>query len=180
MRFHPGPLAATSLCPLAGRPGLRLSDVLETSAGRPVLFANCHDVDQEGQDGTSATGGLAASRTGVRLPQLRLEARRSPRAPVQSAPTPEWRRSLAGEPGAAFDLLCAADDEHDARSLLTSDIVTLLADHAADCDVEMVDDWVFLSSPHDVVTLDPQRWQSVTTAMAALLGRVDVWGRRTA
>ncbi|CAH0201698.1 hypothetical protein [Microbacterium foliorum] len=50
-------------------------------------------------------------------------------------------------------------------------------DHAAQLDVEIVDDWLFLYARREVSTLDPATWAWLFGAVGALLGKLDQWAR---
>lgn len=177
MQFLPGSLPTSGLGPIAERGRLVVSDAMQTTAGHPVLFGNFHVTAQDTGRRLSAYGGLAASRAGTRLPHLRLESRRSRRILAQTATRRDQRLSLEGDFDTHFDLYCPVGYERDALYLLTPDVMALLMDHAADYDVELVDDWVYLTTPRDVVTLDADRWTSVTAAMGAVLAKIGQWER---
>ncbi|WP_251050616.1 MULTISPECIES: hypothetical protein [unclassified Microbacterium] len=50
-------------------------------------------------------------------------------------------------------------------------------DNAAELDVEIVDDWLFLYTPRKVSTLDPATWAWLFGAVGALLIKFDQWAR---
>lgn len=115
------------------------------------------------------------TRVATRLPHIRLESRRVRRLGAADAIARDQRLSLEGDFDKTFTLLCPTGYERDALYLFTPDVMARLMDAAGDFDVELVDDWVFLSSPRDVVTLDPERWEVVVGAMDAVLGKIRQW-----
>src|SRR6478609_9747463 len=64
------------------------------------------------------------------------------------------RLSLEGDFDRHFTLYCPEGYEQDALYLFTPDIMARFIDHAAQLDVEIVDDWLFLYARREVSTLD--------------------------
>ena len=50
-------------------------------------------------------------------------------------------------------------------------------DNAAELDVEIVDDWMFLYTQRRVSTLDPATWAWLFGAVGALITKLDQWER---
>jgi hypothetical protein len=56
------------------------------------------------------------------------------------------RLSLEGDFDRYFSLYCPVDYERDALQIFTPNLMQLLIDTTSDCDVELVDDWMFVYS----------------------------------
>jgi len=56
------------------------------------------------------------------------------------------RLSLEGDFDRSFRLYCPKDYERDALQIFTPDLMAKLVDTTSDCDVELVDDWMFVYS----------------------------------
>jgi hypothetical protein len=62
--------------------------------------------------------------------------------------------SLEGDFDKHFTLYCPQEYEQDALYVFTPDLMALLIDDAGSFDVEIVDDWMFIYSPHPFPVLD--------------------------
>jgi hypothetical protein len=99
------------------------------------------------------------------LPHIVLEARRNRRSfgrsnlPWQFRPTQVL--SLEGDFDRHFTLHVPAGYEQDALYLFTPDLMVLFIDRAADYDVEIVDDWMYVYSPTFFRMLDPNTYERV-------------------
>ena len=89
----------------------------------------------------------------------------------------EQRLSLEGDFDQHFTLYCPAGYERDALYLFTPDIMARFIDNAAELDVEIVDDWMFLYTRRKVSTLDPATWAWLFGVVGALIAKFDQWAR---
>lgn len=110
------------------------------------------------------------------LPHIVLEARRNRRWFGRS--NLPWRfasaqsLSLEGDFDRYFRLHVPAGREQDALYIFTPDLMVLFMDRAADYDVEIVDDWMYVYSPKPFRMLEPKTYER----MFAVLETV---GRKT-
>ena len=83
------------------------------------------------------------------------------------------RLSLEGDFDRYFSLYCPVDYERDALQIFTPNLMQLLIDTTSDCDVELVDDWMFVYSRWgrtlDAATLD--RLEAVTRLVQSTVER---------
>ncbi|MDN3310135.1 hypothetical protein QWJ90_04240 [Microbacterium oryzae] len=175
--FAPGLHDGSHLEPWRERGRVGVIDAMRTRGGRPVEFGNYEIRTSEGHRAQATFGGYAATRVGTALPNIRLESRRVRRVMSEGAVAREQRLSLEGDFDRAFTLTCPQGYETDALYLFTPDVAALLMDAASDFDIELIDDWVFLTSPADVVTLRAERWQNVESALRAVVAKIDQWER---
>lgn len=108
-----------------------------------------------GRTTTLDTWGYIAVRLDRSLPHILLEATASGQNTHGALPVSvdrSQRLSLEGDFDAHFTLFCPKDYETDALYLLTPDVMALLIDRLGGWHVEIVDDWLFVFAPHDVVT----------------------------
>ena len=61
--------------------------------------------------------------------------------------------------------------------MFTPDIMARFIDNAAELDVEIVDDWLFLYAKRDLSTLDPATWAWLFATVGALLEKFAQWSR---
>jgi hypothetical protein len=87
------------------------------------------------------------------------------------------RLSLEGDFDRFFSLSCPTGYERDALYLFAPDIMQRFVDHAAEFDVEIVDDWLMLSTRAKLATLDREKWRNVLDLVAALEEKLWQWGR---
>ena len=92
-------------------------------------------------------------------------------------PASGQRLSLEGDFDDHFTLYCPEEYERDALYLFTPDVMARLIDRVRGFDVEIIDDWLFLVSSRDVVTLDPDAWQGLYDAVGALSDKIGRWER---
>lgn len=110
------------------------------------------------------------------LPHIVLEARRNKRWFGRS--NLPWRfassqsLSLEGDFDRYFRLHVPAGHEQDALYIFTPDLMVLFMDRAADYDVEIVDDWMYVYSPKPFRMLDPSTYER-------LFAVLDTVGRKT-
>ena len=87
------------------------------------------------------------------------------------------RLSLEGNFNDDFTLYCPAGYEADALYLFTPDIMVRMQDYAADWDVEIIDDELYLYAPKPNLAADPKRWQALGATVTALTEKLDQWER---
>lgn len=162
--------------PWAERAVVRVGDAMRTQSGWLVEFGDYELMVERGSSRNTTFGGYAATRVDTELPHIRLESQRLRRVRT-SAIRRDQRLSLEGDFDRHFQLVCPRGYEPDALYLFPPDVMAVLIDHAADFDIELVDDWVFLSTPRDVITLDPRRWEAVAAAMDAVMQKIGQWER---
>ncbi|MGO2519117.1 MAG: hypothetical protein ACTH8F_03255, partial [Microbacterium sp.] len=85
--------------------------------------------------------------------------------------------SLEGDFNKYFTLYCPEGYEQDALYLFTPDIMARFIDNAAELDVEIVDDWLFLYTKRSASTLDPATWAWLFNVVGALITKFDQWAR---
>jgi hypothetical protein len=71
--------------------------------------------------------------------------------------------SLEGDFDKHFTLYCPQEYEQDALYVFTPDLMALLIDDAGSYDVEIVDDWMFIYSPHRFPPLSVPNYQRLFT-----------------
>jgi len=80
--------------------------------------------------------------------------------------------SLEGDFDRYFRLHVPAGHEQDALYIFTPDLMVLFMDRAADYDVEIIDDWMYVYSPKPFRMLDPNTYKR-------LFAVLDTVGRKT-
>ncbi|WP_449407068.1 hypothetical protein [Microbacterium maritypicum] len=158
----------------------RLStDLVRGTRPRFVEFGNYRYTVQSGKNSTTYRWGYVAVKLDVPLPNIVLDAKGNNAfgsnlpASFQRA----QRLSLEGDFDQHFTLYCPEGYERDALYLFTPDIMARLIDNAAELDVEIVDDWLFLYTQRRVSTLDPATWAWLFGAVGALITKFDQWAR---
>jgi hypothetical protein len=76
--------------------------------------------------------------------------------------------SLEGDFNKYFTLYCPQEYEQDALYVFTPDLMALLIDDAGSFDVEIVDDWMFIYSPHPFPALSATAYQRLFTIVATV------------
>lgn len=178
MTYDPTPQGPGDLKPLRGRGSLTLTRVMRPLDHRSIVqFANYEVVIGQGRSRLARFGGLCAIRLPSPLPHIVLEARSGGRSLASAAPVRGQVLSLEGNFDDNFTLYCPEGYEQDALYLFTPDVMAQLIDHVRGFDVEILDDWLFLESTRDLVTLDPAIWHHVLAATTAITEKIDRWGR---
>ncbi|QNA94002.1 MULTISPECIES: hypothetical protein [unclassified Microbacterium] len=155
------------------------TDLIRGTRPRFVEFGNYQYTVQSGKNSTTYRWGYVAVKLDVPLPNIVLDAKGNNGfgsnlpASFQRA----QRLSLEGDFDQHFTLYCPAGYERDALYLFTPDIMARFIDNAAQLDVEIVDDWLFLYTQRKVSTLDPATWAWLFGAVGALLTKLDQWAR---
>ncbi|QEA27869.1 hypothetical protein FGL91_04450 [Microbacterium sp. CBA3102] len=155
------------------------TDLIRGTRPRFVEFGNYQYTVQSGKNSTTYRWGYVAVKLDVPLPNIVLDAKGNNGfgsnlpASFQKA----QRLSLEGDFDQHFTLYCPAGYERDALYLFTPDIMARFIDNAAQLDVEIVDDWLFLYTQRKVSTLDPATWAWLFGVVGALLTKFDQWAR---
>ena len=155
------------------------TDLVRGTRPRFVEFGNYQYTVQSGKNSTTYRWGYVAVKLDVPLPHIVLDAKGNNGfgsnlpASFQKA----QRLSLEGDFDEHFTLYCPAGYERDALYLFTPDIMARFIDNAAQLDVEIVDDWLFLYTQRKVSTLDPDTWAWLFGTVGALLTKLDQWSR---
>ncbi|WEK61440.1 MAG: hypothetical protein P0Y60_01365 [Candidatus Microbacterium colombiense] len=155
------------------------TDLVRGSRPRFVEFGNYQYTVQSGKNSTTYRWGYVAVKLDVPLPNIVLDAKGNNGfgSNLPASFQKEQRLSLEGDFDQHFTLYCPAGYERDALYLFTPDIMARFIDNAAQLDVEIVDDWLFLYTQRKVSTLDPATWAWLFGAVGALLTKFDQWAR---
>src|ERR1044071_8257923 len=113
---------------------------------RFVEFGNYQYTVQSGKNSTTYRWGYVAVKLDVPLPNIVLDAlgNNGFGSNLPASFQRAQRLSLEGDLDQHFTLYCPEGYEQDALYLFTPDIMARFIDHAAELDVEIVDDWMFL------------------------------------
>lgn len=156
-------------------------DLMRREAPRFVEVANYRYETGSGKNKQTHRWGYAALRLDTPLPHIVLDAAGNnglfggSNLPVTFGRG--QRLSLEGDFDQHFALYCPEGYERDALYLFTPDVMARFIDNAAQLDVEIVDEWLFLYSRRDLSTLDPATWQWVMSTVAALDDKLAQWAR---
>ena len=170
--------------PLPGMIFNRGSSRLSTSLVRGyqprfVEFGNYQYTVKSGKNSTTYRWGYVAVKLDVPLPNIVLDAvgNNALGSNLPSSFSRDQRLSLEGDFDEYFHLYCPRGYEADALYLFTPDIMARFIDHAAQLDVEIVDDWLFLYTQRPVSTTDPATWEWLFSTVGALMTKLDQWAR---
>lgn len=147
---------------------------------RFLEFGNYRYTVKSGKSSTTYRWGYVAVKLDVPLPNIVLDAVGNNSFLGSNLPASfrkDQRLSLEGDFDAHFALYCPRGYERDALYLFTPDIMARFIDNAAQLDVEIVDDWLFLYTRREVSTLDPATWAWLFSTVAALMTKFDQWAR---
>ncbi|MFF7293834.1 hypothetical protein ACFY9N_14985 [Microbacterium sp. NPDC008134] len=159
--------------------GRLATDLVRGTQPRFVEFGNYQYTIKHGKSSTTYRWGYIAVKLDVPLPNIVLDALGNNGfgtnlpASFQRA----QRLSLEGDFDRHFTLYCPEGYEQDALYLFTPDIMARFIDHAAQLDVEIVDDWMFLYTKREASSLDPATWAWLFGVVGALLTKFDQWAR---
>ncbi|WP_404430155.1 hypothetical protein LG299_11020 [Microbacterium lacus] len=156
------------------------TDLVRGQQPRFVEFGNYTYSTGSGKSRTTHQWGYVAVKLDVPLPHIVLDAEGNNSFFGSNLPIPfqrDQRLSLEGDFDRFFSLYCPAGYETDALYLFTPDIMARFIDNAAQLDVEIVDDWLFLYGKRQFTTLDPATWAWLFSAVAALLEKLAQWSR---
>jgi hypothetical protein len=155
-------------------------DLVRGQQPRFVEFANYRYTTGSGKNQTTHRWGYVAIKLDVPLPNILLDAVGNNGLFGSNLPATfdrDQRLSLEGDFDKYFALYCPQGYERDALYLFTPDIMARFIDHAAELDVEIVDDWLFLYAKRDLSTLDPATWAWLFATVGALLDKFAQWSR---
>lgn len=158
----------------------RRSDrVVRGELPRFVEFGNYQYTVKSGKSSTTYNWGYVAVKLDVPLPNIVLDAigNNGFGSNLPASFGKDQRLSLEGDFDQYFTLYCPEGYERDALYLFTPDIMTRFTDNAAQLDVEIVDDWLFLYSKRPLSTPDPATWAWLFGAVGALMTKFDQWAR---
>ncbi|QTX06311.1 hypothetical protein G127AT_12645 [Agromyces archimandritae] len=155
-------------------------DVIRSAhAGRFTEFANYRYTTGSGKNKRTHSWGYVAIHLGVPLPNIVLDAVGNDFF-GSNLPTGfgrDQRLGLEGDFDRHFALYCPRGYERDALYLFTPDVMARFIDHAADLDVEIVDDWMLLYTQREISTLDPAMWRWISGTVSALTQKIERWER---
>ena len=155
-------------------------DLVRGDEPRFVEFANYRYVTGSGKNQTTHRWGYVAIKLDVPLPHILLDAVGNNGLFGSNLPASfdrDQRLSLEGDFDNHFSLFCPRGYERDALYLFTPDIMARFIDNAAELDVEIVDDWLFLYAKRDLSTVDPATWAWLFATVGALLEKFAQWAR---
>ena len=134
---------------------------------------------KSGKNSTTYRWGYVAVKLDVPLPNIVLDAKGNNGfgSNLPASFDRAQRLSLEGDFDEYFTLYCPEGYERDALYLFTPDIMARFIDNAAELDVEIVDDWMFLYTRRKVSTLDPATWAWLFGVVGALITKLDQWAR---
>ena len=146
---------------------------------RFVEFGNYQYTVKSGKNSTTYKWGYVAVRLDVPLPNIVLDAlgNNGFGSNLPASFRKDQRLSLEGDFDRYFTLYCPEGYERDALYLFTPDIMARFVDNAAQLDVEIVDDWLFLYTKREASTLDPATWAWLFGTVGALITKFDQWAR---
>ncbi|MGO2746485.1 hypothetical protein [Microbacterium sp.] len=146
---------------------------------RFVEFGNYEYTTGSGKNSTTHRWGYVAVKLDVPLPNIVLDAlgNNGFGTNLPASFQKDQRLSLEGDFDKYFTLYCPEGYEQDALYLFTPDIMARFIDSAAQLDVEIVDDWLFLYTKRAASTLDPATWAWLFGAVGALMTKLDQWAR---
>ena len=156
------------------------NDIVRGERPRFVEFANYRYTTGSGKNKTTHRWGYVAIKLASPLPHIVLDAVGNNALFGSNLPRvfdKDQRLSLEGDFDRHFALYCPQGYEQDALYLFTPDIMARFIDHAAELDVEIVDDWLFLYAKRDFSTLDPNTWAWLFSVVGALLDKLGQWER---
>lgn len=155
------------------------SSLLRGYQPRFVEFGNYRYTTGSGKNRTTHTWGYVAVKLDVPLPNIVLDAlgNNTLGTNLPASFSRDQRLSLEGDFDKYFTLYCPQGYEADALYLFTPDIMARFIDHAAQLDVEIVDDWMFLYMQRPASTTDAATWAWLFGAVGALMTKFDQWAR---
>ncbi|MFJ4175575.1 hypothetical protein [Microbacterium sp. NPDC089696] len=159
--------------------GRMSTDVLRGTEPRFVEFGNYQYTTSNGKNSQTHRWGYVAVKLDVPLPNIVLDAlgNNGLGGSIATGFRRDQRLSLEGDFDRYFSLFCPEGYEVDALYLFAPDVMARFIDHAAELDVEIVDDWLFLYTRREASTLDPATWAWLFGAVGALLVKLDQWAR---
>ncbi|PKI91437.1 hypothetical protein CW368_05745 [Actinomycetales bacterium SN12] len=155
------------------------SELVRGQNPRFVEFGNYKYTTGAGKNKTTHTWGYVAVKLDVPLPNIVLDAlgNNALGSNLPATFSKDQRLSLEGDFDQHFTLYCPSGYEADALYLFTPDIMARFIDHAAQLDVEIVDDWLFLYMRRPASTTDVNTWAWLFGTVGALMTKFDQWAR---
>lgn len=146
---------------------------------RFVEFGNYSYTTGSGKNQTTHNWGYVAVKLDVPLPNIVLDAlgNNTLGTNLPASFSRDQRLSLEGDFDRFFTLYCPRGYEADALYLFTPDIMARFIDNAAQLDVEIVDDWMFLYIRRPASTTDAATWAWLFSTVGALMSKFDQWAR---
>ncbi|WP_353112550.1 hypothetical protein [Microbacterium sp.] len=159
--------------------GRYASDAVRGSRPRFVEFGNYQYTTGSGKNQTTHRWGYVAVKLDVPLPNIVLDAlgNNTLGTNLPASFGKRQRLSLEGDFDRYFALYCPEGYERDALYLFTPDVMARFIDHAAQLDVEIVDDWLFFYLQRPASTLDPATWAWLFGAVGAMMTKFEQWAR---
>ncbi|MDT0157844.1 hypothetical protein Q9R19_09440 [Microbacterium sp. ARD32] len=155
------------------------SSLVRGYSPRFVEFANYRYTTGSGKNRSTHHWGYVAVKLDVPLPNIVLDAlgNNTLGSNLPARFSRDQRLSLEGDFDRYFSLYCPRGYEADALYLFTPDIMARFIDHAAQLDVEIVDDWMFLYMQRSASTTDAATWAWLFGTVGALMTKFDQWAR---
>lgn len=155
------------------------SSLVRGHTPRFVEFGNYRYTTGSGKNRTTHHWGYVAVKLDVPLPNIVLDAlgNNTLGTNLPASFSRDQRLSLEGDLDQHFTLYCPRGYEADALYLFTPDIMARFIDNAAQLDVEIVDDWMFLYMRRAASTTDAATWAWLFSAVGALMTKFDQWAR---
>lgn len=141
----------------------------------PLEIGNYRYTTGSGKNKSTHHWSYLAIRLPRRLPHMLLDAKGNNSIFGSNLPKTfgrDQRLSLEGNFDEYFTLYCPREYEADALYVFTPDLMALLIDEAADLDVEIMDDWMFVYAKSKLDFSNPHQ-------LSRLLGIVDTVGKKT-
>ena len=123
--------------------------------------------------------GYVAIRLDHALPNIVLDAKANNRSFDTNLPerfSHDQILHLEGDFDRYFTLYTPKGYETDALYLFTPEVMATFIDQTSAFDAEIVDDWLFLYTDHEIMTLEPAATAKIFTAVAAIRARTARWG----
>jgi hypothetical protein len=141
-------------------------DHLTSTTGRYFDLGNFQYSTGSGKSRTTHHWGYLALHLDRRLPNMVLDSKENNSLFGSDLPIAFKRDqvlSLEGDFDQHFTLYCPQEYEPDALYVFTPDLMALLIDNAGAFDVEIVDDWMFVYSPHPFPPLSAANYARLFT-----------------
>ena len=139
---------------------------LNSSSGRYFDLGSFQYSTGSGKSRSTHNWGFLALHLDRKLPNMVLDSKENNTLFGSDLPITFKRDqilSLEGDFDKHFTLYCPKEYEQDALYVFTPDLMALLIDDAGSFDVEIVDDWMFIYSPHAFAPLDVQNYARLFT-----------------
>jgi len=141
-------------------------DHLTSTSGRFFDLGSYEYSTGSGKNRSTSHWGFLALRLDRKLPNMVLDSKANNTFLGSDLPAHFSRDqilSLEGDFDKHFTLYCPKEYETDALYVFTPDVMALFIDDAGSFDVEIVDDWMFVYSPHPLPPLSAATYQRLFT-----------------